>query len=155
MSFLTNIIATVVATFGGKATAIATFGVRESDVLPVATQANSFKRHFVPRRANEQVVVMGGRDSGVIVGNVFYEGCQEPDGSSDTCEVIAYENGGRITIDTEKGVATFSGFSYVFRGDVRIEGNLSVSGAISDSVGTLTDHTHKGVQSGSSTTGGR
>lgn len=155
MQLLTNLIATIVSTFAGKAAAVATFGSRQSDVLPVATQANSFKRHFVPRRANEQVVVVGSKDSGVIVGNIFNKDCPEPTGASDTCEVVEYENGGRITIDTASGMIRFSGFKYVFDGDMTINGDLSVNGAISDSIGTLTDHTHTGVQSGGSKTGGR
>jgi len=155
MQLLTNLMATVTAVFGGKATVNASFGERVSDVLSVAGQANSFKRHFVPRRVGEQVVVVGGKDSGVVVGSVFHDGCKEPEGSNDTTEVIAYENGGRITVDTSSGTIHFSGFAYVFDGDVSVNGNLSVSGSISDSVGTLTDHTHTGVQSGESKTGGR
>jgi len=155
MQLLTNLIATIISTFAGKATAVASFGSRDSDVLPVATQANSFKRHFVPRRVNEQVVVVGSKDSGIIVGSVFCEGCEEPSGSSDNCEVIEYENGGRIVTDTANGTISFSGFQYIFNGDVTINGSLKVSGAISDSVGTLTDHTHTGVLAGGSKTGGR
>lgn len=149
MAKVANITGTVSATFGGKSLVRVDIGERESDILPVSAQANSFKRHFTPRRVGEQIAIIGNADSGIAVGNVFHEGCREPDGSGDTCETIEYENGGRITIDTATSTITISGF------DIVINGNLTVNGTITDSVGLLTDHTHTGVQSGGSNTGGR
>lgn len=69
---------------------------RETDFFPVISQSNSFKKHFIPVRVNEQVAVFcpfGEANIGFILRGIFNKSCKEPNGSSDTRETITYEDG--------------------------------------------------------------
>ncbi|MGL4224619.1 MAG: phage baseplate assembly protein V [Vibrio sp.] len=74
---------------------------RETQWLPVLQQATSFKRAISPARVGAQVVVLSNR---YVIGAIFNNGCPEPEGASDSAEVIEYEDGTRITYDTKAKV---------------------------------------------------
>lgn len=88
----------------GKALARVQIGDRVTDFFPVMSFGNSFSRHYIPVRVQEQVMVLspfGEADSGVILRGIYNKNCKEPDGSNDTTDVIEYEDGTRISYDTE------------------------------------------------------
>ena len=145
---------------------------RESDFLPVVSFSNSFKKHFVPVRVGEQVVMFspfGDASSGFIIRSIFNKGAKEPSLANEHTEVIEYEDGTVISYDTvakELKVNASDKITIVCKaatitadtvditattsntGDVTVNGNLTVNGdvsstgSISDSVGDLTAHQH-------------
>ena len=139
---------------------------RVTDFLPVMQSANSFKTHAVPIRPGEQVVVLhpfGEGDSGVILGSIFNKGKKEPTGYGDSKEVTIYMDGTVISYDTESKVMEIDAVGTInitcknaniqaqntvitstttHIGNVAIDGNLEVSGEITDSRGDLTGHQH-------------
>lgn len=87
----------------GKALARVKIFDRVTDFYPVVSFSNTFKRHFIPIRVNEQVLVFspfGDASSGFIIRGIFNRSCKEPNGSSQTCEVMEYEDGTTISYDT-------------------------------------------------------
>ncbi len=92
----------------------------ESNWLPVLQEANSFKRKASPIPKGTQVVVLNNR---YVIGAIFNNGCPEPDGASDSVEVIEYADGTRITYDTEAKTLNIDG-----AGDlaVNLNGNASI-----------------------------
>lgn len=135
-----------------------------SDFLPVMNFSNSFKRHWIPVRVNEQVLVIcpfGEADSGFIIRGIFNKGRKEHALSNDHTEVIDYEDGTVITYDTEAkelkiaavGTINITAANINIAGPVNINGDLTTTGSISDSIGSLTGHVHTGVTPGSSNTG--
>ena len=77
---------------------------RETDWLPVMSLSNSFKKHFIPTRVQEQCVVIspfGEASSGFVIRSIFNKGAKEPDGSNAHTEVVEYEDGTRFTYDTQ------------------------------------------------------
>lgn len=77
---------------------------RESDFLPIVSFGNSFKRHFIPARVGEQVVMFcpfGEANGGFIVRSIFNKNCKEPSGSNEHTEVIEYEDGTVLSYDTK------------------------------------------------------
>lgn len=152
----TNCVGTVVEVQSTKALVKVDVCGRVSDWMPVLMMANAFKRHFIPLRVGEQVAVLGGLDNGFVLRGMYHATCGEPAGSGAACEVIVYESGASIIVDTDANTATLSGFAHVtVIGDATIDGNLLVTGTITDSVGLLTDHDHSGVMAGGARTGGR
>jgi len=145
-----TMIGTVSQVESAKALVRVMVGERESNWMPVLMQASVFKRHFIPLRMGEQVAVFGGVDAGFAIRGIFHSDLQEPNGSSATKEVTEYEDGTTVTYDTASKIMEISGPSKII-----FNADLLVNGTITDSVGLLTDHTHTGVQSGGSTTGGR
>lgn len=89
----------------GKALARVRTGEKSvSDFLPVMNFSNSFKRHWIPVRVNEQVLVVcpfGEADSGFIIRGIFSKRQKEPVGANNTTEVMEYEDGTVITYDTQ------------------------------------------------------
>jgi phage baseplate assembly protein V len=141
---------------------------RVTDFLPMIQMASSFKRHAVPIRPGEQVVVFqpyGNGDGGVILGSLFNKGAKEPNGYSDTKEVMEFEDGTRISYDTSSKVLEIDAVESVnvtcknanITGDVALTGNLSVDGTISSTGDISTDanvNDLKGNLSAFSTTDG-
>ncbi|MBE0491109.1 MAG: phage baseplate assembly protein V [Sulfurospirillum sp.] len=139
---------------------------RTSDMLPVLHFANSFKRSINPLRVDEQVMVIcphGEANGGFIIRGVFNTSCKEPTGASATCEVTEYEDGTRFSYDSaakEFKIEASDKITIICKsatilsdnlsitantnhnGDVSINGNLIVSGTISDAKGDLTSHSH-------------
>lgn len=77
---------------------------RETDFFPVVSKSNSFKKHYIPVRVDEQVAVFcpfGEANIGFIIPGLFNKSCKEPTGSSDVRETITYEDGTSIFYDTE------------------------------------------------------
>lgn len=77
---------------------------RQTDFLPLVSFSNSFKKHFIPARVGEQVVVFcpfGEANGGFVLRSIFNTKAKEPNGSNDHTEVIEYEDGTRITYDTQ------------------------------------------------------
>lgn len=76
---------------------------RETDFFPVINQSNSFKKHFIPIRVNEQVAVFcpfGEANIGFILRGIFNKSCKEPNGSNNKRETITYEDGTSFFYDT-------------------------------------------------------
>lgn len=86
---------------------------RETPWLPVLQQANSFARRFISLRAGEQVVVLAGR---YVVGSIFNQQCKEPTGSHEAIELTEYEDGTRVSYDSNAKRLTIKA-----SGDVNIE----------------------------------
>ena len=143
----------------GKALARVKLFERETDFLPVVSLSNSFKKHFIPVRVGEQVVVFspfGDASSGFILRSIFNKGAKEPSLANNTTEVMEYEDGTVITYDTQAKELKVNASDKITviansinitakttnNGDVTINGNLVVSGNITDSRGDLTGHTH-------------
>ena len=152
---------------------------RVTDFLPVMQSANSFKTHATPIRPGEQVVVFhpyGDGDSGIIMGAIFNKGEKEPAGYNDNKEVTIYMDGTVVAYDASSKVMEINAVGTINitcknatvnadtvditavttnNGNVSINGDLSVSGSISDSKGSLTGHIHVGVTPGTGNTGTR
>lgn len=145
---------------------------RESDFLPVVSVSNSFKKHFIPVRVGEQVIVFspfGEASGGFVLRSIFNKSAKEPSLANEHTEVMEYEDGTVITYDTQAKELKINASDKITiickaatvtadtvditatttnNGDVTINGNLTVSGdvsssgSISDSVGDLTAHQH-------------
>jgi len=156
----------------GKMLATAIVDGRVTDTLPVLSIGNPFKRHFLPMRTGEQVVVIspfGNGDYGFILRNIFSKMCKEPIGGDQNTEIIEYEDGARFSYNTQTKVLAFSTTGEVnihattlnvvgetnFTGGVNIEGALSVSKTITDEKGSVTSHAHSGVMAGGQVSGDR
>lgn len=80
--------------------------------LPVLMQANSFKKHWVGLRVGAQVLVFANR---YVLGSIYNQNCAEPAQASDSIDIIEYEDGTRITYDSQAMLLTLS-----LAGDVRV-----------------------------------
>jgi phage baseplate assembly protein V len=154
MKTLANLVGTISEVSNSTALARVDFGDRTTDWIPILMMASPFKRHWTPLCVGEQVAVFGG-DMGFGIRGFFCDDIPEPSGSTQNVETIEYQNGNTIIINLDANTVTISGFHSIINGDFTVNGNLTVNGTIADSIGILTDHTHKGVMSGGSTTGGR
>lgn len=156
----------------GKALARVKVMDRETDFLPVVSFSNSFKKHFIPVRVGEQVVMFspfGEASGGFVIRSIFNKSAKEPAAANEHTEVVEYEDGTVITYDTKAKELKINASDKITiickaatvtadtvditatttnTGDVTINGNLSVSGdvsssgTISDSKGDLTNHQH-------------
>lgn len=134
---------------------------RVTDLLPVLMFANTFKKHFVPLRVGEQVIVIspyGEASSGFVIRGIFNRGCREPELANDTTEVMEFEDGTVVLYDTKAKVLFLNCVqdikvvaggkieikcpSVSIEGNVNVIGNLKVSGTIEDAKGDLTSHNH-------------
>ena len=139
---------------------------RETDFFPIISQSNSFKKHFIPARENEQVTVFcpfGEANIGFILRGIFNKDCKEPNSSNNNKEIIEYEDGTEISYDTKAKELKINASSKItiickeatikadsvditattsITGDVTITGELNVTGSITDSKGSVTTHTH-------------
>ena len=141
---------------------------RVTDMLPYKMIANSHIRVWTPPKVGEQVIVLspfGEGDSGVVLGGIFNSGLKEPASANDHASVVEFSDGTVITYDTtftaltidaigSVGVTAPSGVT-ITAPTVTINGNLNVSGTITDEKGSLTTHVHSGVMAGGSNTGVR
>lgn len=113
---------------------------RISDFLPVLHFANSFKRSVSPIRVNEQVMVIAPHaeaNGGFIIRGVFNTSCREPEGWSDTKEVVEYEDGTRFSYDSSAKkleVNCVGDISIVAGGSIRIlaGGAIDIDGSTID-----------------------
>jgi phage baseplate assembly protein V len=151
----------------GKALATIRIGKSESIEFPVVSFANSFRKHWIPIRANEQVVVvfpLGNANQGFIFRGIFWKKLKEPNGADDKTEIIEYEDGARFEYSTKTSSLKVTGVKTVIvdssddvkieskkitlkgditlNGEVKITKDLKVAGDIADSRGNLTGHAH-------------
>ena len=151
-------IASIVSTKSAEGKALATVSVgedEESEFFPVLSLSSSFKKHWIPIRANEQVIVLhpfGNANKGYLIRGIFFKSSKEPTGANDTTEVMEFEDGARFTYDTSTGLFQVSGVKkMVFKspiitldGEVNATKSLTVSNNIEAGVdltigGTVTD----------------
>jgi len=121
----------------GKALARVKVMDRETDFLPVVSISNSFKKHFIPIRVGEQVVMIspfGEASGGLIIRSIFNKSAKEPSLANEHTEVMEYEDGTVITYDTKAKLLNISCVGdVVFKagGNIKIEagGNIDIDGA--------------------------
>ena len=110
---------------------------RVTDFFPVASKSNSFKKHYIPARVGEQVAVFcpfGEANIGFILPSIFNKGSKEPNGASNTREVVTYEDGTTFFYDTkskELNVNCVGDVKIKAGGNINIEasGNFAVNAA--------------------------
>lgn len=135
-------------------------GDRVTSWLPYKSIANTFLKVWMPPRVGEQVTVLipfAEVNGGIAVGSIFNKGCKEPDGANDHNFIVEFEDGTRIVYDTithDLSISTQHEINLVATA-VNIEGNLYVSGTITDEKGSLSTHVHKDVAAGVSQSGVR
>lgn len=97
----------------GKALATVRVGAdKESIEFPVLSFANTFKKHWIPIRENEQVLVLfpfGNGNKGYIFRGVFFRGLREPVGADKDTEIIEYEDGTRLSYSVKDSTLKVSG----------------------------------------------
>lgn len=141
-------VTSIVTPTEGKALATVKIGDDESIEFPVLSFANSFKKHWIPIRRDEQVLVVfpfGNANKGYIFRGIFHKGLREPSGADASTEVIEYEDGARFTYSTKDGELKVTGVKTltlvvenlnvtgvtVFNNDVQVKSTLDVDGDIS------------------------
>ena len=88
----------------GKALARVKLLKRTTAFYPILSFSNSFKRHFIPARVGEQVLVIhpfGEASEGFIIRGIFNKNRKEHAKANDHTEVIDFEDGTVITYDTQ------------------------------------------------------
>ena len=138
---------TIVETKSANGLALAKVKIddRVTDFFPIASKSNSFKKHYIPVRVGEQVTVFcpfGEANIGFILTSIFNKGSKEPTSSSDTREVVTYEDGTTFFYDTQSKelnidcvgdvkIKTGGNVSIEAGGNINIEasGNFAVSAA--------------------------
>jgi len=162
---LSNLVrVTKIVTPNGDGKALATVAIgddEESIEFPVLSFANSFKKHWIPIRADEQVLVVfpfGNANKGYIFRGIFWKELKEPDGADSKTEIIEYEDGARLTYNTETSTLKVVGVKIVeiesadsitlkskkilLDGEVETTKSLKVAETITDMKGDLTNHEH-------------
>lgn len=120
----------------GKALARVKVMDRETDFLPVVSFSNSFKKHFIPVRVGEQVVMFspfGEASGGFIIRSIFNKGAKESSLANEHTEVMEYEDGTVITYDTKAKLLKLDCAKDIIikaGGDIKIEagGNIDIDG---------------------------
>lgn len=134
---------------------------RVTNFIPVVSFANSFGKVWFPLRVNEQVIVFspfGNADSGFIIRSIFNKGCKEPSGANEHTSIIEFEDGTRLSYDTQSSdlkidavksinviceTATVTADSTTINststhnGDVTINGKLTVTDLINGGNGLI------------------
>lgn len=142
----------------GKALARVKIGERVSDFLPVKSFSNSFKKHWIPIRPEEQVLVIspfGDANSGLVLRSIFNKNAKEPVGANDHTEIIEYEDGTKISYDTQAKELTINAAGTVniicknanitasqgvtITGPLHVTQDISTDGGVTDSRGDLTN----------------
>ena len=98
---------TIVETKSANGLALAKVKIddRVTDFFPIASKSNSFKKHYIPVRVGEQVTVFcpfGEANIGFILPSIFNKSSKEPNGASNTREVVTYEDGTTFFYDTKR-----------------------------------------------------
>lgn len=121
----------------GKALARVKVMDRETDFLPVVSFSNSFKKHFIPVRVGEQVVMFspfGEASGGFVIRSIFNKSAKEPTAANEHTEVVEYEDGTVITYDTSSkklDLNCVGDITVKAGGNIKIEaaGNIDIDGA--------------------------
>ena len=130
---------TIVETKSANGLALAKVKIddRVTDFFPIASKSNSFKKHYIPVRVGEQVTVFcpfGEANIGFILPSIFNKSSKEPNGASNTREVVTYEDGTTFFYDTkskELNVNCVGDVKIIAGGNINIEasGNFAVNAA--------------------------
>ena len=130
---------TIVETKSANGLALAKVKIddRVTDFFPIASKSNSFKKHYIPARVGEQVTVFcpfGEANIGFILPSIFNKSSKEPNGASNTREVVTYEDGTTFFYDTkskELNVNCVGDVKIKAGGNINIEasGNFAVNAA--------------------------
>ena len=130
---------TIVETKSANGLALAKVKIddRVTDFFPIASKSNSFKKHYIPVRVGEQVTVFcpfGEANIGFILPSIFNKSSKEPNGASNTREVVTYEDGTTFFYDTENkelNVNCVGDVKIKAGGNINIEasGNFAVNAA--------------------------
>ena len=135
---------TIVETKSAEGLALARYALarvkiddRVTDFFPVVSKSNSFKKHYIPVRVGEQVTVFcpfGEANIGFILPSIFNKSSKEPNGASNTREVVTYEDGTTFFYDTESkelNVNCVGDVKIKAGGNINIEasGNFAVNAA--------------------------
>lgn len=142
------------------ATARVRVGAILTAALPMVAQRAGKDRAWWPYEAGEQVCVLapsGDLAQGVILGAI-YSSAAPPNGDQAGIDRRSYQDGTVVEYDRNSGVlraALTSGrVEITAPGGVNITGNVTVVGdVVADGI-SLTGHTHSGVRTGPSSTGG-
>ena len=149
----------------GKSLATVKVGNDESAEFVVMSFANSFKKHWIPIRKDEQVLVLfpfGNANRGFVFRGIFHKSLREPSGADKDTEVMEYSDGARVSYSVKSGELRVSGVKVVvvesadaitlksaiikLDGEVEVTKSLKVAQTISDAKGDLTGHAHEVVQ---------
>ena len=133
-------VGTVTETKSDEGLALARVNIlgRVTDFLPIVMINNSFMKVWMPVHVNEQVLVVspfGEANSGFIIPSIYHKGNKEPKGSTSKNAIFQIGqvkfvcDGETVTVDSKN-----------FKLDR--EGNLTVTGRITDTLGDLTGHEH-------------
>ncbi len=144
----------------GKALVRVVIDDRVTDWLPYKMKASKHIKIWIPPQIGEQVEVhspYGEADSGTVEGSIYNKECKEPAGANAHTTIIEWSNGARVAVDTEANTMDIvnPGEVSITAPTVNINGDLNVSGTITDEKGSLTSHVHNGVMAGGSNTGVR
>ena len=96
----------------GKSLATVKVGKEESAEFVVMSFANSFKRHWIPIRKDEQVLVLfpfGNANRGFIFRSIFHKSLREPSVADENTEIVEYEDGTRFSYSTKDKVFKITG----------------------------------------------
>jgi phage baseplate assembly protein V len=99
---------------------------RVTDFLPVFSMSSKFKKHWIPPRVKEQVMVIspfGSGQSGVILRGIFNKNCREPSDSLSSSEVVEYEDGTKIKYDSIKKVLELDCSKDIL---IKLKGDLNI-----------------------------
>ena len=124
----------------GKALARVNILGRVTDFLPVKMIGNDFVKVWIPVKVNEQVLVVcpyGNANSGFIIPSIFNKECKEPDGADDENAIVKIANV-FLKSDGESIIIEAKNFK------LDSDGNLTLTGKITDILGNLTDAVPRG-----------
>jgi len=150
---------TIVAVDPTKALVQVQIFERVSDWIPYPMVANSLVKVWIPPQVGEQVsVIMVYGEDGYAIGSVYNTGCREPTWANATTAGIEFSDGTLVIYSTETQQLTISCVGKVSisaKNGIYMQGDLIVSGEITDHKGTLSTHTHTGVTPGGGMSGVR
>jgi len=111
---------------------------RVTDFLPVVMISNSFMKVWMPIQVNEQVLVVspfGEANSGFIIPSIYHRGNKEPEGSTSKNTIVQI---GNVTFECDRESVKVDAKNF----KLDFDGNLTITGKITDCEGDLTYHEH-------------
>ncbi len=133
---------------------------RVSAWMPYQSISNKFMKVWIPPQIGEQVIVMlpfAEANGGIALGSIFNKGCKEPEGANDHTAIVEFSDGTRIVYDMQTHDLSITTEHHINLSAtaVNIDGDLNVTGTITDEKGSLSTHVHKDVMPGTSNSGER
>ncbi|MGG7049059.1 MULTISPECIES: phage baseplate assembly protein V [unclassified Campylobacter] len=147
----------------GKALVKVNYQGTITKLIPYISPANSFMQSYTPPRVGEQVILLECESGNAkfALGAIFCQSYKEPSGSSNTKQITAYEDGTIISYDSSSSTLEILNPKMInikAKNSVNIttpvlnlNGDLVVSGNITDSRGDLTGHSHSDTDGYTST----